>query len=385
MKTKTLNMSIFLFLLLYFDIARFVYGFQRFHMQSMGITLDQLTIVYRMFVDPFYLFFFLFIVWSVYVFNQAYHQKKIIYNKRQVALFVVFFITYAIYNLLNFDWHDFESYYALRLRLKLIMFISYVFTMKQFLVLINHKSLMKYIWINALIFSFFMVFIYLFLRGTPRGVDFVFSITNKNWYGCLAVFTMFTCLTFYNIKWWIKHVILLSLLIVFVLLNARYSFILASFVLPFLVLEKKRIWFIVLFTFLFIVSLIPITEQTSQSSLIKAVHMTKNKGFSFLIERYKVERLEGTSVINKNENKRIETHNFMVEIYRRFSFLDTILFSYSLYSIFKYKNTKSKRYFWGFLSLIILHGITITSPIYFFVAACGLLLRKNEHSEKSCT
>jgi hypothetical protein len=382
-KTKTSNMSIFLFLLLYFDIARFVYGFQRFHLRSMRIYSAQLTVVYKMFIDPFYLFFSLFIVWSVYVFNQAYHQKKIIYNKRQVALFAVFFITYVICNLLNFDWHDFESYCALRLRLKLIMFISYVFTMKQFLVLINHKSLMKYIWINALIFSFFMVFIYLFLRGTPRGLDFVNTITNKNWYACLVVFTMFTCLTFYNIKWWIKHVILLSFVLVFALLNARYSFLLASFVLPFLVLEKKWIWFIVLLTSLFIVSLIPIPKEASNTSLIKAIHMTKNKGFSFLIERYKVERLEGTSVMNKKTI--METHNFMVEIYRRFSFWDAILFLYSLYSIFKYKNTKSKRYFWGFLSLIILHGITITSPIYFFVAACGLLLRENEYSEKSCT
>lgn len=320
---------------------------------------------------PFCFHFIFSMIFGICVFYKAAKENKLVYNKRQVQSLGIFFCLstfYCIYYYLVGI-----SIVNLGLKIKLFLWCFYFIVLKQFLVMVDRRKL--FIRIFFILFILTLVALPwtlgmhgLYYTGNSKSLICrnIFPY-NPNWFTCLCCFIyLYFCK---EIKYDKNRLFLWTLLMsVLYLFQARASFFLSCFILPFLTLKKLINVMIIIMISLCGIYFIKFSNiknnkitYAMQDNIFKAFTREYINGTK--LGNY-IEGFCRTYHINKKidfrtnagrENK--EFHNFFMTFIVDFNFIEKCIFAIT---------------FWMFLNpisiLFLLYSLTITTPLYFFIA-----------------
>lgn len=328
---------------------------------------------------PHFIFFLSLLILTISTIVLALKQKKIIYNKN--LIFISFFLLSLIAILYNKELFLAKKYGSAlsgnklflihpSLVSKIVLFIFYLLILKQALILIPLETLEKIIYATFCLLAIGVSIICVFFDG----FSFNYAFINKNWFGFLSVILTYTGLIRSQYKWYLKHIILWCLVFFLAVSGARHSLILSITCLPLLVLKKR--WIFYGLVLLFLLNINKISHISKSSKLNQDIIYLKQQGPSYFIKQYKEVYLYRTNVFNKKAA--ITTHNFFVEIYRAKNVVIYCLIL-SCFALMARWNKASI----GLCLIWLCYFPTITTPLYFFVAFCAVLLKVEQLQNRS--
>ena len=305
----------------------------------------------------------IFVIFTFGVFYKAIQQDKLVYNKKQIQLSGLFLLLSVCY--CAGYYFMCTSMLVFGLKVKLFLWCFYFVVLKQYLVMIDHQKLFK----NVLFIFFILAIVFLYWRVGIRG-EYITSFKkrayanifpyNPNWFSCLSCFLfVYFCKVLKTDK--IRFFLLALLLVELYLLQTRFSFLLACFILPMFVFKKR---FSIIF-FIIIISgiLFVLIQSTANNKVVNVLQSNVFKTFindyirctstgSFISEKFGCKSLRPLEYYSNKES-----HNYFVTFFREYNFFEKCIFL-----------TVFCMTFTPFSILFLIYGLTITAPLYFFVA-----------------
>jgi hypothetical protein len=316
----------------------------------------------------------LFFLWVLLVFYEAYKKSKVFYTKRQILFWPTTVAGYFLYILFcskQFLGHDFW------VRGKVLLFLCYILVIPQFLQLVGRKV------INIIVLG---SYIGIWAWGITCACVNRYTETlvwNPNLIACLLNFlTIFIILNDKVVSTvWGKITIYCFNIFCLLMLDTRFSFLLLLLVIPWCFCKygiKNFFLFVTMLSILLLITLYSSCKKnTFYNSKISRILVLPKVTFQQYIYSYFIRpkilvRENNQYKLVKEHNKQYESHNFYIEMWRHFNTFDFLLMLYCLLHLV-YPFT----YFSIMHSLLLAsYCMTITTPLYFFIAALDLMSKK---------
>ena len=132
-----------------------------------------------------------FILFTFFIFHRAIRENKLVYNKKQLQLLVLFLFLSIIYCM--YFYFNRASFYNLGLKVKLVLWCFYFIPLKQYLVMVNPQKLFKMIGIVLFVLTIIALPWTLGIHGVylSSSKDLInrnIFPYNPNWFACLHCF-----------------------------------------------------------------------------------------------------------------------------------------------------------------------------------------------------